>query len=90
MPQWRYRENAFNATIVSDLRNAATAQETYFADHAIYSSACTTLPGYAKSNGVGFNSCTGDPNAFRMVATHVQGTKTCTYDSTLNPPLSCS
>src|SRR5215470_11967181 len=32
MPQFRYRENAFNAAIVSDLRNAATAQETYFAD----------------------------------------------------------
>jgi len=90
MPQWRYRENAFNATIVSDLRNAATAQETYFADHAIYSSACTTLPGYTKSNGVSFSTCTGDPNAFKMVATHPQGTKTCTYDSTLNPPLNCS
>ena len=35
-------------------------------------------------------TCTGDPNAFRMIATHAQGTKTCTYDSTLNPPLSCS
>ena len=54
MPQWKYRENAFNASIVADLRNAATAQETYFADHAIYSSACTTLPGYVQSPGVAF------------------------------------
>ena len=90
MPQWRYRENAFNATIVSDLRNAATAQETYFADHVTYSSACTALPGYNKSNGITFSTCAGTPNAFRMVATHPSGTKTCTYDSSLNPPLSCS
>jgi type IV pilus assembly protein PilA len=90
MPQWRYRENAFNASVVADLRNAATAQETYFADHAIYSSSCTTLPGYSVSNGVAFSTCTGDPNAFRMIASHPQGNKTCTYDSTLNPPLSCS
>jgi len=39
---------------------------------------------------VTFSTCTGDPNQFRMVATHPLGTKTCTYDSTLNPPLSCS
>jgi prepilin-type N-terminal cleavage/methylation domain-containing protein len=90
MPQWRYRENAFNVSIVSDLKNAATAQETYFADHALYSSSCLTLPGFTKSSGVAFSTCTGDPNAFRMVASHPQGSKTCTYDSTLNPPLSCS
>lgn len=90
MPQWRYRENAFNATIVADLRNAATAQETYFSDHAQYSSNCTSLPGYNVSNGITFSTCTGDPTQFRMIATHTQGTKTCTYDSGLNPPLSCS
>lgn len=90
MPQWRYRENAFNASIVADLRNAATAQETYFADHVTYSSACTALPGYNVSPGIVFSTCTGDPNTFKMVASHPQGTKTCTYDSTLIPPLSCS
>jgi type IV pilus assembly protein PilA len=90
MPQWRYRENAFNVTVVADLRNAATAQETYFADHAMYSSACTMLPGFSVSNGVNFSTCTGDPNSFRMVASHPGGNKTCTYDSLLNPPLSCS
>ena len=90
MPQFRYRENAFNATVVADLRNAATAQETYFSDHAMYSSNCPGLPGFAQSQGVTFSTCTGDPVSFRMVATHPKGTKTCTYDSTLVPPLSCS
>jgi type IV pilus assembly protein PilA len=90
MPQFRYRENAYNASVVADLRNAATAQETYFADHSVYSSDCLTLPGYNQSSGVTFSTCTGTPAAFRMVATHPQGNKTCTWDSTQNPPLSCS
>jgi type IV pilus assembly protein PilA len=90
IPQFNYRKNAFDARTVSDLRNAATAQETYFADHTMYSSACSTLPGFNTSNGVVFTSCTGDPSAFRMVATHPNGTKTCTWDSSASPPLSCS
>ena len=90
MPQWRYRENAFNATVVADLRNAATAQETYFADHASYSSNCTALPGYNVSPGVVFSACTGDASTFLMTATHPSGTKTCTWDPGQNPPLTCS
>ena len=90
IPQFRYRRNAFDASVVSDLRNAATAQETYFADHTSYSSSCLTLPGYTHSAGVTFSTCTGDPVSFKMVATHPNGSKTCTYDSTTSPPLSCS
>jgi type IV pilus assembly protein PilA len=90
MPQFRYRDKAFDAATVSDLRNAATAQETYFADHVVYSNSCLTLPGFAKSTGVVFSVCNGTPTMFRMVANHPQGQKTCTYDSTLSPPLSCS
>ena len=90
VPQFRYQQRGFDAAVTSDVRNAATAQETYFADHAIYSSSCPTLPGFTMSKGVTFSACTGDPTSFRMVASHPQGTKTCTYDSSLNPPLSCS
>jgi prepilin-type N-terminal cleavage/methylation domain-containing protein len=90
MPQFRYRDKAFDAQTVSDLRNAATAQETYYADHVVYSNACTSLPGFNKSPGTNFSVCTGTATSFRMVANHPQGQKTCTYDSTLSPPLSCS
>jgi prepilin-type N-terminal cleavage/methylation domain-containing protein len=90
MPQFNYQQKAFDGRIMSDLRNAATAQETYFADHATYSSSCAALPGFAQSQGVVFSVCTGDPVSFRMVATHPQATKTCTYDSTQSPPLTCS
>jgi prepilin-type N-terminal cleavage/methylation domain-containing protein len=90
MPQFRYRTKAFDAQTVSDLRNAATAQETYFADHVVYSNSCLTLPGFNKSAGTVFSTCTGDATSFHMVANHPQGQKTCTYDSTVSPPLSCS
>src|SRR5262249_7987738 len=90
IPQFNYRRNAFDASVISDLRNAATGQETYFADHTTYSSACTTLPGFTKSSGVAFSTCTGSPTSFKMVAAHPNGTKTCTYDSTASPPLTCS
>jgi hypothetical protein len=85
-----YQKKSFDARTVSDLRGAATAQETYFTDHATYSSSCTSLPGYTQSPGVVISTCTGDAASFRIVATHPQGTKTCTWDSTLSPAMSCS
>jgi prepilin-type N-terminal cleavage/methylation domain-containing protein len=90
VPQFRYQEKSFDARTVADLRSAATAQETYFTDHATYSSACLTLPGFVQSPGVVFSTCTGDAASFRLVATHPQGTKSCTWDSSAIPPMSCS
>jgi type IV pilus assembly protein PilA len=90
IPQFDYQKKSFDARTVSDLRGAATAQETYFTDHATYSNACTTLPGFTQSPGVVFSTCTGDVSSFRIVATHPQGTKTCTWDNSLTSPLSCS
>ena len=90
MPQFRYRDRAFDAQVMSDVRNAATAQETYFADHVTYSSSCLTLPGFVLSTGTVISTCTGNPSAFKIVASHPKGTKTCTWDSSAVPPLSCS
>src|SRR5215470_20010545 len=84
LPQWNYRRNAFDAATVSDIRNAANAQEAYFSDHVVYSSSCTSLPGFNQSNGTVFTTCTGTPTSFLIVVTHPQGTKTCTWNSTLN------
>lgn len=89
-PQFRYQEKSFDARTVSDLRGAATGQEAYFTDHASYSSACGSLPGFVQSPGVVFSTCTGSTASFRIVATHPQGTKTCTWDNSLAAPLSCS
>ena len=59
IPQFaEYRKRGFDSRSVSDLRNAATAEEAYFADAEKYvacasADACmTTLPGFKKSNGV--------------------------------------
>jgi type IV pilus assembly protein PilA len=90
MPQFRYRDKAFDGRIMADLRNAATAQETYFTDYQSYSSSCTTLPGATLSDGTTFTSCAGDVVSFQMTVTHPQATKTCTWDSTASPPMSCS
>jgi prepilin-type N-terminal cleavage/methylation domain-containing protein len=90
LPQFDYQKKGFDARTVADLRSVATAQETYFTDHATYASSCAVLPGYVQSPGVVISTCTGDAASFRVVAAHPQGTKTCTWDSTLNPALSCS
>jgi prepilin-type N-terminal cleavage/methylation domain-containing protein len=90
IPQFQYSDRAFDARVVEDTRNAATAQETYYTDHFKYSSACMTLPGFTPSSGTVFTQCTGTTTSFVMTVTHAQATKTCTYDSTLSPALSCS
>ena len=59
IPQFaEYRKRGFDSRSVSDLRNAATAEEAYYADNEAYktcasASACATdLPGFKGSNGV--------------------------------------
>ena len=64
IPQFgAYRERAFRARVESDARNAATAEEAYFAEANAYSSDCTTLPGFTKSDGVVL-TCTGNATDF--------------------------
>src|SRR5262245_23363413 len=60
-----YRERAFRARIKSDARNAAMAEEAYFAEANTYSADCTTLPGFTKSDGVTI-MCTGDAAGFTV------------------------
>jgi type IV pilus assembly protein PilA len=90
VPQFAYQDKAFDSRVMADLRNAATAQETYYSDYFTYSSSCTTLPGLNISAGVTFTTCTGDQTSFRMTTTHPKATKTCTWDSTGSPPMTCS
>jgi len=90
VPQFKYRDRAFNGRVQSDLRNAATAQETYFSDNQTYSSSCTSLPGVTLSQGVTFSVCTGTATAFTMTISHPQATKICTWDSTAMPPMTCT
>jgi prepilin-type N-terminal cleavage/methylation domain-containing protein len=87
IPQFAvYRQKGFDARGESDLRNAASAEEAYFATNSVYvtctDTTCgdgTTLPGFQKSDGVTI-AMTGATATFSGTATHTGGTgKTWTY-----------
>ncbi len=86
IPQFgTYRERGFRARVQSDARNAATAQEAFFAEANTYSSDCATLPGFTRSDGVTM-TCTGDATAFTVVTTHPGAPRfQCTYSSSPTP-----
>lgn len=90
VPQLRFQDKGFDARVRADLRNAVTGQEVYFADNLQYSSNCVTLPGLQLSQGVQFSACNGTPTTYLMTVTHPQASQSCTWDSTANPPMSCS
>jgi len=46
------REKAFVAAMKSDLRNLATAEESYFYDYDSYTNSVTMLPAFNATNGV--------------------------------------
>lgn len=86
VPQYAaYRQRGFDARAQSDLRNAAIAQEAYFALNEAYVScanaACATqLPGFRISEGVTI-AFTAVAGGFTGTASHAQGSRTWTYDS---------
>ena len=50
------KEKAYLATMKSDLRNLATAQEGYFADNKVYMAGDATNPGSGSATGTMFTS----------------------------------
>jgi prepilin-type N-terminal cleavage/methylation domain-containing protein len=87
IPQFAaYRKRGFEAAIKSDLRNAASAQEAYFAQYVRYQnlSPATTanLPGFDPTPQVTVAVAVPAANHFTLSATHVNcvGT-TWTYDN---------
>ena len=87
IPQFAaYRKRGYEATLKSDLRNAATGEEAYFAQNQAYKSGALvsgTPAGYNKSADIsGMNSAAGT-NTFQLTATHSNCSGiTWTYDST--------
>jgi len=87
LPQYgSYRRRGFDIRAVSDLRNAAVAEEAYFMDYERYinctDNQCAGLPGIgALSKGVRMQMTVGE-SAFSGWAKHTQGTgKTFRWDS---------
>jgi type IV pilus assembly protein PilA len=85
IPQFAaYRKRGYEATLKSDLRNAATAQEAYFAQVQTYKNGTitTNLTGYNQSGQVTMASAVSG-TAFTLTGTHANCTSgvTWTYSS---------
>jgi prepilin-type N-terminal cleavage/methylation domain-containing protein len=88
IPQFAaYRRRGFVAQVQSDIRNAATAQESVFAATQAYAPACNPctaveLPGFNPTTGVTIVGTLPAAGTFQLVGTHAQcGADTWTYTS---------
>ena len=80
IPQFAaYRQRGFDARAQSDLRNAATANESLVAGGGNYGTCAdavceTTLPGFRLSNGVSLAIAGTAATSFTGTSTHASGT----------------
>ena len=91
IPQFAGRQGkAFDARVIQDARNAASAEEAYYTDRQEYFEGdCTLLPGMKPSAGT---TCTAtvSGSGFEIETKHPRATRTCHWSSTSSPNLSCS
>jgi type IV pilus assembly protein PilA len=64
------KQQAYLATLKSDLRNLVTAEEAYFADYTTYSTALATTQ-FQASQGVTYNVSGASGTGWEATATHV-------------------
>lgn len=89
IPQFAaYRKRGHEAQIKSDLRNAAVAEEAYFAANSTYKASSTaftssTAPGFNPTTGVNVFSAIGS-NTFLLTATHANCSTTVWTFSSVN------
>ena len=88
IPQFAgYRKRGYEATLKSDLANAATAEESYFAHTQTYKTGALssgTPAGYNQSADITGISAVVGTNTFRLTATHANCSGiTWTYDNTV-------
>ncbi len=80
IPQFTaYRQRGFNAAMQSDMRNAATAQETFYTDSVQYTSVLADLTsrGFNPSPNV-TTTPTGTTGGYTLVGVHSSGITTWT------------
>ena len=86
IPQFAaYRKRGYEATLKSDLRNAATSEEAYFAQTQTYKGGTLTSgtpTGYNKSADISSITSSVGTNTFQITATHSNCSGTWTYSST--------
>jgi len=71
------REKAFVAAMKSDLRNLATAQESYYYDYASYAPTVNLLPAYNGTAGVTVTVNAAGQGGWSGTATSVNSPTTC-------------
>lgn len=76
----QYRQNAFNSKTMSDIKNAMTAQESYYFDNSSYAASVTDLEaiGWKSSADVVFDISAASATGYTMAAFHTAGNQTWT------------
>ena len=80
-----YRSRATDASMRSDLKNAALAMESYYGEFLDYPASVSAiqLVGYRRTNGVTLTINVTSPNTFTLTAAMPNGTQpSYTFDST--------
>jgi len=91
IPEFAGRQGkAFDARVMQDARNAATAEEAYFDDNSAYFEGdCASMPGVNVSPDVTCHA-TASGAWFSIQTTHPRASRTCTWTSDTSPNMSCS
>jgi type IV pilus assembly protein PilA len=75
IPQFAaYRKRGFEAAVKSDIKNAAVAEEAYYAQYVVYKAGTATstlLPGFNATNQVTVVAAVPTANNFTLAGTHV-------------------
>jgi len=78
IPRWaNSRDRAFQAAMKSDLRNLATAEESYFFDNASYTTSLSSLPVFRASQGVVVTVNEASMGGWSATAAHANASKQC-------------
>lgn len=73
----RRRGLAYVAEMRSDLRNLASAEERYFAEHATYTTALAAVPYFSPTPGVSIEILEANRGGWRALARHQDATPEC-------------
>lgn len=80
------REKAFVATMKSDLRNLASAEESYFYDNATYTTSVPGLTTFSPSRGVTITVNQSTMGGWSATATHSNTSRQCfLYTGNVSP-----
>jgi type IV pilus assembly protein PilA len=78
VPRWQAsREKAFVAAMKSDLRNLASAEESYFYDNATYTTSVSALTAFSMTRGVTVTVIQSTMGGWSASAAHANSPRQC-------------